>query len=109
MEELTKYLAPENEQKFLEFHNWGEVARILFRNLHVAASGKADSVEITSDTITFVREGRTVGTTPIAAFKNAQVSFRERLVQFIDKDDILARHIRIVERTPEKVVAEFIS
>jgi hypothetical protein len=106
MDELTQHLQPENERKNLELHNFGEVTRILYRNLYAAASGKVTTIRITSEFIEFYKDSIKISETPIHAFKNARISFREKLVKVLQRDQVLSRHIHITQQTSEEIIAE---
>lgn len=108
MNELVEHLKKDNEQRSIEMHGFGEVTRILYRILGSAVQWKVSTIRITTDFVEFFRDGALVLQDGVGPFRNAQVPLREKLLQVIEKDLVLASHMRVVKQDETEVIAEFV-
>jgi hypothetical protein len=106
MDELVEHLKPENMQRLIDLypHPFGEVKRLRYRILRSAVRNGADRLILRQNFFETSSNGEIMTSLELTVpVENVHERWRSRLLQILERDQVVARYVRVVRQTPNEL------
>jgi len=107
--QLLKHLDPKDTSHLSKLYsktqNYGEVKRLIYRNLYNGIVNGMDEMHVDLEKIAFYKQKQLLGQSDIAPFQaRTNTTFVKEFSEILQGDPVVSAHLDVVQHTTKKIV-----